>query len=114
GGVAHGFNWPITASLPGVGVMAGGVGRFAPAEPRSDQAFDMAGQLLAAHLAPAAALAADQQQAIAQLHARLGVDLGLFDKERRLLAAARAALPMPPAPPNRGRVVWRAPPPPGG
>src|SRR5262245_12593205 len=105
--IYHQFYLTIIASLLGVVVIAAALWRFAPAETPSDQAFDMAGQLLAAHLAPAAALAADQQQAIAQLHARLGVDLGLFDKERRLLAAAGAPVPMPPARQSGGWVHGR-------
>jgi signal transduction histidine kinase len=105
--IYHQFYLTIVASLLGVVVIAAALWRFAPAETPSDQAFEMAGQLLAAHLAPAAALAADQQQAIAQLHARLGVDLGLFDKERRLLAAAGATVPMPPARQSGGWVYGR-------
>src|SRR5262245_18985624 len=105
--IYHQFYLTIVASLLGVVVIAAALWRFAPAETPSDQAFDMAGQLLAAHLAPAAAPAAEQQQAIAQLHARLGVDLGLFDKERGALALAGAPVPMPPARQSGGWVYGR-------
>ena len=105
--IYHQFYLTIVASLLGVVVIAAALWRFAPAETPSDQAFDMAGQLLAGNLAPAAAPAAEQQQAIAQLHARLGVDLGLFDKERRALALAGAPVPMPPARQSGGWVYGR-------
>ncbi len=91
----HQFYLTIIASLLGVVVMAGALWRFAPNETPSDQAFEMAGVLVAAHLAPVGAPAPVQQQAINQLHARLGVDVGLFDADRRALAAAGEPVPRP-------------------
>ena len=103
----HQFYLTIIASLLAVVVMAGALWRFAPNETPSDQAFEMAGVLVAAHLAPAGAPAPVQQQAIDQLHARLGVDVGLFDEERRALAAAGNAVPRPGARQSGGWVYGR-------
>ena len=91
----HQFYLTIVASLLGVVVMAGALWRFAPNETPSDQAFEMAGVLLAAHLAPANAPASAQQEAINQVHARLGLDVGLFDADGRVLAAAGDPVPRP-------------------
>src|SRR5690349_12509634 len=91
----HQFYLTIVASLLGVVVMAGALWRFAPNETPSDQAFEMAGVLLAAHLAPANAPASAQQEAIDQVHARLGLDMGLFDADGGVLAAAGDPVPRP-------------------
>ena len=74
----HQFYLTIVASLVAVVLAAGALWRFAPSETPADQAFEMAGELLAAHLAPADAGPAMQQQAIDRLHARLGIDVALF------------------------------------
>jgi signal transduction histidine kinase len=95
--IYHQFYLTIIASLLAVVLMAGALWRFAPSETPSEQAFVMAGALVAAHLAPADAPAAAQQQALAELRARLGVDVGLFDAQRRPLAAAGVPVPPPPA-----------------
>ncbi len=105
--IYHQFYLTIIASLLGVVVIAAALWRFAPTETPSDQAFEMAGHLLAAHLAPVTAIPADQQRAIDEMHARLGVDLALFDKERRALAVAGAPVPMPPARQGGGWVYSR-------
>ena len=91
----HQFYLTIVASLLGVVVMAGALWRFAPNETPSDQAFEMAGVLLAAHLAPANAPALAQQEAIDHVHARLGLDVGLFDAAGHVLAAAGDPVPPP-------------------
>jgi len=93
----HQFYLTIIASLVAVVLAAGGLWRFAPSATPADQAFEMAGELLAAHLAPADAGLTAQQQAIDRLHARFGIDLGLFADDRRPLAAAGSAVPAPPA-----------------
>jgi signal transduction histidine kinase len=93
----HQFYLTIVASLVLVVLAAGALWRFAPSETPSDQAFEMAGALVAAQLAPAGADRADQQQAIQRLHGRLHVDLGLFDRDRRPVAAAGRPVPAPPA-----------------
>ena len=105
--IYHQFYLTIIASLLGVVVMAGALWRFAPNETPSDQAFDMAGVLVAAHLAAPDDLVPAQQQALLQLHARLGVDLGLFDKDRRPVAAAGDPVPAPPARQSGGWVYGR-------
>ena len=100
------FYLTIIASLLAV-VFAGGLlWRFAPNETPADQAFEMAGALLAAQLAPADADSDAQRQAIAQLHDRLGVDLGLFDGNRRLLASAGRPVPAPPGRRETGNWVY--------
>jgi len=105
--IYHQFYLTIIASLLAVVLAAGALWRFAPSETPSDQAFEMAGVLIAAHLAPAAAPSAQQQAALAELRAQLGVDLGLFDGEGRLLASAGEAVPPPPARRGGGLVYGR-------
>jgi signal transduction histidine kinase len=92
----HQFYLTIIASLVMVVLAAGALWRFAPSDSPADHAFEIAGELLAAHLAPADAGIAAQQQAITRLHARFGIDLGLFASDRRPLAAAGNAVPPPP------------------
>ena len=79
----HQFYLTMVASLVAVVLSAGALWRFAPSETPSDQAFEMAGALVAAQLAPVDADKPKQQQAIERLHERLHVDLGLFDSDRR-------------------------------
>jgi signal transduction histidine kinase len=86
---------------------AGALWRFAPRETPADQAFEIAGELLSAHLAPVDAGPTAQQQAIDQLHARLGIDLGLFSGDRRPLAAAGLAVPVPPPRRESGGWIYR-------
>jgi len=105
--IYHQFYLTILASLLAVVVMAGVLWRFAPTETPSDQAFEMAGVLVAGQLAPAGAPVAVQRQAIEQLHARLGVDVGLFDEDRRPLAAVGEPVPAPGARPSGGWVHGR-------
>ncbi|HEU0158609.1 MAG TPA: ATP-binding protein [Hyphomicrobiaceae bacterium] len=105
--IYHQFYLTILASLLAVVVMAGALWRFAPTETPSDQAFEMAGVLVATQLAPAGAPLAAQQQAIEQLYARLGLDIGLFDAERRPLAAVGDPVPPPGARQSGGWVYGR-------
>jgi len=105
--IYHQFYLTILASLLAVVVMAGALWRFAPTETPSDQAFEMAGVLVAAQLAPTGAPLAAQQQAIEQLYARLGLDIGLFDAERRPLAAVGDPVPAPGARQSGGWVYGR-------
>jgi signal transduction histidine kinase len=93
----HQFYLTIITSLLMVVLAAGALWRFAPNDTPADQAFEIAGELLSAHLAPVDAGLAAQQQAIDQLHARLGIDLGLFSSDRRPLATAGLPVPGPPA-----------------
>jgi signal transduction histidine kinase len=92
----HQFYLTIIASLVMVVLAAGALWRFAPSDTPADQAFEIAGELLAAHLAPVDAGLAAQQQSIDRLHARFGIDLGLFASDRRPLAAAGSTVPAPP------------------
>ena len=91
----HQLYLTIIASLLLVVLVAGGLWRFAPSETPADQAFEMAGELIAAQLPPNSADAAQQQLAIDRLHQRLHIDLALFDDVRHPLAAAGAPLPAP-------------------
>ena len=92
----HQFYLTIIASLLAVVLAAGALWRFAPNDTPTDRAFEMAGELLAEHLAPADAGLAAQQQAIEQLQQRLGIDLELFTSDRRPIAAAGQPVPGPP------------------
>ena len=89
------FYLTIVASLVLVVLFAGALWRFAPNPTPAEQAFAMAGELAAALVPPADQAAAAQQAAIDRLHARLGVDLALFDADRRRIAAAGHSVPSP-------------------
>ena len=89
----------IIASLVMVVVVAGTIRLGGWDVSPAGFAFEMAGELLAADLPPADAPRSAQQQAIAQLARRLGIDLSLYDAGSALIARAGAALP----PPNRTR-----------
>src|SRR5262249_38281275 len=82
------------ASLVLVVVVAGGLWRFAPIGP-ADQAFEVAGELMATQLPPNGAEAAELQRAIDRLHQRLHIDVALFDGMRHPLAPAGAHRPAP-------------------
>lgn len=85
----------IIASLLLVVLVAGLVWRLAPTVSPAQQAFEMAGELAAAALPPASEGQSAQQSAIARLHDRLRIDLALFDRDGRLIAAAGNPLPVP-------------------
>ena len=85
----------VIASLV-MGVVFGGMlWQFAPQHRPSDEALEVAGELVATLLPPATESTAVQQQAIDKLYARLKIDLALFDQNRELLAAAGGYLPRP-------------------
>jgi signal transduction histidine kinase len=92
----HQFYLTIIASLIAVVLAAGALWRFAPNDTTADQTLEIAGELVSPHLAALDADLAAQQQAIDRLHARLGIDLALFDKDRRPLGAAGGTVPYPP------------------
>jgi len=96
----------IVATLLLVVLLAGALWRFAPSETPANQAFEIAGELLAAQLPPAEAEPAVQQRAVDRLHERLHVDVALFSGDRRPLAAAGEPLPLPPPPGRRGSGAW--------
>jgi signal transduction histidine kinase len=91
----------IIASLALVVLFAGMLWRFAPYTSQA-QRFEVVGELAVDLLPPASADEAAQQRAVDQLHRRFGVDLALFDKDLRRLAAAGAPLP----PPRRRTSGW--------
>jgi signal transduction histidine kinase len=91
----HQLYLTIIASLVLVVLVAGLLWRFAPIEAPEKRAFEMAGWLVAAQLPPVGAERALQQEAIDRLQQRLGIDLALFDSNRRPLAAAGAPVPPP-------------------
>jgi signal transduction histidine kinase len=89
------FYLTIVASLVLVVLAAGALWRFAPDPSPTEQAFEMAGELAAALVPPAGQGRAAQQAAIERLHARLGVDLALFDANRQRVASAGQPVPWP-------------------
>jgi signal transduction histidine kinase len=103
----HQFYLTIIASLILVVLAAGVLWRFAPSDALSDHAFEMAGALMASQLAPADDSHEAQQRAVESLQARLGVDLGLFDSDRRPLVAAGKPVPAPPGPRKSGWIYDR-------
>jgi len=82
----------IVASLLLVVLFGGMMWRFAPQPSPSQQAFELLGELVAPVLPPASADDATYRQALERIHDRLNLDLALFDKDRRLVAAARGHL----------------------
>jgi signal transduction histidine kinase len=91
----HQFYLTIVASLIIVVLTAGALWRFAADASPIHQAFQMAGELAAAALAPIDAPRDVQQQAISRLAERLGTDLALFGPARDPIAHAGSALPAP-------------------
>ena len=92
----------IIASLVLVVAFAGLLWRFAPGHPPADEAFAMAGEMVATLLPPADQGVVAQQQAIDRLHARLKIDLALFDGSLQPIAGAGRPLP----PPRRATAGW--------
>src|SRR5690606_33277627 len=76
-------------------IVAGAVWRFGSDQSLGVGAFEIAGEMAAAVLPPANAPAAEQAQALQHLAKRLGIDLGLFDADRRPIASAGRAVPHP-------------------
>src|SRR5262245_28285748 len=85
------FYLTIIASLLLVVLFGGMFWRFAPGQ----QGVDVRGELVAPHLPPADADEAAQQQALDRIYRRLKVDLALFDRNLRLVAAVGRPLPAP-------------------
>jgi signal transduction histidine kinase len=92
----------VVASLILVVVLAGILWRFGPAETPMAQAFELAGELVAAQLPPTEATREMQQRSIERLHREYGLDLALLDRERRLIAAAGNEVPSPGSQRQRG------------
>jgi signal transduction histidine kinase len=85
----------IVASLLLVVLLGGVLWRFAPHPTPNQQGFELVGELVAPVLPPADAGDAAQQSFLALVHDRLKLDLALFDKDRRPVASAGGALPVP-------------------
>jgi signal transduction histidine kinase len=85
----------IIASLLLVVLLGGMLWRFAPHPIPDQQGFELVGELVAPVLPPADADDVAQQRFLDRIHDRLRIDLALFDKDRRLVAAAGGPLPVP-------------------
>jgi signal transduction histidine kinase len=97
----------IIASLLLVVLFAAAFWRFAPGQ----QGAELLGELVAPHLPAADADDATQQQALERIHRRLKVDLALFDRNLRRIAAVGRPLPSPRREPGgwtfgRGGPAW--------
>jgi two-component system, OmpR family, sensor histidine kinase RstB len=92
----------IIASLVLVVLFGGALWRFAPGQPRSEEPFQMAGEMVATLLPPADQGDVVQQEAIDRLHARSKIDLALFDSNLRRIAEAGRPLPRP----RREKAGW--------
>src|SRR5688572_12739623 len=85
----------IIASLLLVVLLGGLLWRFAPHASHGRQGLELVGELIAPVLPPADADSAAQQRFLDRIRDRLNLDLALYDKERRLVAAAGGPLPAP-------------------
>jgi signal transduction histidine kinase len=85
----------IIASLVLVVLFGGIMWRFAPKPAPADEAFELAGEMVATLLPPASEGAVAQQQAIDRLHDRLKMDIALFDKDLQRIATVGRPLPRP-------------------
>lgn len=85
----------IIASLVLVVLFGGIMWRFAPKPAPADEAFELAGEMVATLLPPASEGALAQQQAIDRLHDRLKMDIALFNKDLQRIAAVGRPLPRP-------------------
>lgn len=77
----------IIASLVLVVVVSGAVWQFAGADRFNREAFDIAGKLAVSSLAPVSARKIEQQRALRKLAENLGIDITLFDENKKLLAS---------------------------
>lgn len=100
----HKIYLAIVASLILVVLAAGVLWRFGMDSSPTAQAFEMAGELVAAALPPADAPRHAQRQAIARLASRLGTDIALFDDSLAAIATAGSPLPRPSA--RQGSGGW--------
>src|ERR1700674_1918730 len=91
----HQFYLTIVASLLLVVLTAGTLWRFATDVSPVNQAFAMAGELVAVALPPADAPREAQQRAVARIAERLHTDLALLSATREPIASIGAPLPKP-------------------
>jgi signal transduction histidine kinase len=92
----------IVASLVLVVVTMSLLWRFAATVSPASQAFEMAGELAAAAIAPAAAPLEEQRQSLESLASRLHADLSLFSDTRRPILSTGAPIPPPDGPGEMG------------
>lgn len=85
----------IIVALLVVVIAAGAFWKHANDSGPARQAFEMAGELAAIALPPAEAPVDDARAAVKRISTRLGIDLALFDADRRPVAAAGKPLPPP-------------------
>ena len=97
----------IIASLLLVVLFGGMMWRFAPHPSPDQQGFELVGEIIAPALPPADADDATQQRTLDRVHDRLKIDLALFDKDRRLIAAAGGRLPTPSRRETGGWIIGR-------
>jgi signal transduction histidine kinase len=90
------FYLTILAILLLLVVLFGGMlWRFSPGHAMGQQGFELVGELVASQLPPAEADDATHRRALERIHDRLRLDLGLFDSNRRLVAAVGRPVPPP-------------------
>lgn len=92
----------IVASLVLVVVTTSLLWRFAATITPASQAFEMAGELAAAAIAPPDAPLDEQRQSLARLASRLHADLSLFDDTRQPILSTGAPIPPPHGPGEMG------------
>jgi signal transduction histidine kinase len=97
----------IIASLLLVVLFGGMTWRFAPHPAPDQEGFELVGEIIAPALPPADAGDATQQRTLDRFHARLKLDLALFDSSGRLVAAAGGPLPTPSQRETGGWIVGR-------
>jgi signal transduction histidine kinase len=97
----------IIASLLLVVLFGGMMWRFAPHQSPDQEGFELVGEIIAPALPAADADNATQQRTLDRVHARLKLDLALFDSDRRLVAAAGRPLPTPSYRDTGGWIIGR-------
>jgi signal transduction histidine kinase len=95
----------IIASLLLMAVFVGMFWWFAPRHWPGQQGLELAGELVAPLLPPADADNAAHRQALDRIHSRFNIDLALFDRNLRLMAAVGRPLPPPPQSETAGWVI---------
>ena len=85
----------IIVSLVIVVVLSGLLWSVFGRDPLNRKVFDIAGRLAYLSLPAADVAASEQQEAVERLGRELGIDISLFDRHRRLIAASGEASPPP-------------------
>jgi hypothetical protein len=95
----------IIASLLLMAAFGGMFWWFAPRHWPGQQGLELVGELVAPLLPPADADNATHRQALDRIHGRFRIDLALFDRNLRLMAAVGRPLPPPPQSETAGWVI---------